>query len=367
MVNRPSSRVNFLEARMLDQLNEIEKSALESLAAITDQTALDAWRISTLGRSSPLMQVFAGFGKLSKEDKPIVGAAANRVKVALESALQEKVEAVKNAAMAKSLEEEKLDVTLPGRTKHIGRLHPSTQQLRRVLAILAEMGFQVYTSREVETDDVNFQMLNFPPDHPARDMQDTFFVEAGDRGDNPILMRTHTSPGQIRAMREAVATNPQNPPPIRIALPGMCFRYEQITARSEIQFNQVEGLAVGKNITFADLKGTIADFVRRMFGEGARLRFRASYFPFTEPSAEVDVECFVCGGKGCQVCKNSGWLEILGCGMVHPNVLKNGGYDPKIYSGFAWGMGPERQLMLRNKINDIRYFWGNDVRFLEQF
>ncbi len=258
-------------------------------------------------------------------------------------------------------------MTLPGRTKHIGRLHPSTQQLRRVLDILAEMGFQVFTSREVETDDYNFQLLNFPLHHPARDMQDTFFIEAENRGDNPILMRTHTSPGQIHAMQKFSAMNPSDPPPIRIALPGMCFRYEQITARSEVQFNQVEGLAVGKNITFADLKGTIADFVRRMFGEGARLRFRASYFPFTEPSAEVDVECFVCGGKGCQVCKNSGWLEILGCGMVHPNVLMNGGYDPKVYSGFAWGMGPERQLMLRNKVGDIRYFWGNDVRFLEQF
>jgi len=269
--------------------------------------------------------------------------------------------------LAKSLEEEKLDVTLPGRTKHIGRLHPSTQQLRRVLDILAEMGFQVYTSPEVETDEINFQMLNFAPHHPAREMQDSFYIEAEGREDNPILMRTHTSPGQIRAMREAVATNPQNPPSIRIALPGMCYRYEQITARSEIQFNQVEGLAVGKNITFADLKGTLIDFARRMFGQNVRTRFRASYFPFTEPSAEMDVECFVCGGKGCQVCKNSGWLEILGCGMVHPVVLQNGGYNPKIYSGFAWGMGPERQLMLRNKINDIRYFWGNDVRFLEQF
>jgi len=352
---------------MLDKLNGIEKAALESLSSINDQAALDAWRIANVGRSSPLMQVFAEFGKLSKEEKPVIGAAANRVKVALESALAERAEAVKNAALAKSLEEEKLDVTLPGRKKHIGRLHPSTQQLRRVLAILAEMGFQVYTSREVETDEMNFQMLNFPPYHPAREMQDSFYIETEGREDNPILMRTHTSPGQIRAMREAVASNPQDPPPIRIALPGMCFRYEQITARSEIQFNQVEGLAVGKNITFADLKGTIADFVRRMFSKDARLRFRASYFPFTEPSAEVDVECFVCGGKGCQVCKNSGWLEILGCGMVHPVVLQNGGYDPKVYSGFAWGMGPERQLMLRNKINDIRYFWGNDVRFLEQF
>jgi len=352
---------------MLDKLKEIEKTALESLQSITDQAALDAWRIANVGRSSPLMKAFAEFGKLSKEERPVVGTEANRVKVALESALAERAEVVKNVALAKSLEEEKLDVTLPGRTKHIGRLHPSTQQLRRVLDILAEMGFQVYTSPEVETDEVNFQMLNFAPHHPAREMQDSFYIEAEGREDNPILMRTHTSPGQIHAMRAAVATNPQNPPSIRIALPGMCFRYEQITARSEIQFNQVEGLAVGKNITFADLKGTLIDFARRMFGQNVRTRFRASYFPFTEPSAEMDVECFVCGGKGCQVCKQSGWLEILGCGMVHPNVLQNGGYDPKIYSGFAWGMGPERQLMLRNKINDIRYFWGNDVRFLEQF
>ncbi len=352
---------------MLDKLNEIEKSALESLQSITEPAALEAWRVATIGRSSPLMMVFAELGKLSKEERPIVGAAANRVKVALESALEERSKAIKSAALAKSLEEEKLDVTLPGRTIHIGRLHPSTQQLRRVLAILAEMGFQVYTSPEVESDEMNFQLLNFAPHHPAREMQDSFYVEAGERGDNPILMRTHTSPGQIRAMREYAATNPKDPPPIRIALPGMCFRYEQITARSEIQFNQVEGLAVGRGITFADLKGTLTDFARRMFGQGARVRFRASYFPFTEPSAEVDVECFVCGGAGCPVCKNSGWLEILGCGMVHPVVLENGGYDPKRYTGFAFGMGPERQLMLRNKINDIRYFWGNDVRFLEQF
>ncbi len=352
---------------MQDKLNEIEKAALESLAVVSDFSTLEAWRVTHLGRSSALMSVFSDLGKLSKEERPVIGQAANRVKVALEAALEERSKLVKAAGLAKSLEEDHIDVTLPGRKKHIGRLHPSTQQLRRVLDILAEMGFQVFTSREVETDEYNFQLLNFPPHHPARDMQDTFFIEAENRGDNPILMRTHTSPGQIHAMRKFAAANPSNPPPIRIALPGMCFRYEQITARSEVQFNQVEGLAVGKNITFADLKGTIADFVRRMFGEGARLRFRASYFPFTEPSAEVDVECFVCGGVGCQVCKNSGWLEILGCGMVHPVVLQNGGYDPKVYSGYAWGMGPERQLMLRNKVGDIRYFWGNDVRFLEQF
>ncbi|NJC97248.1 MAG: phenylalanine--tRNA ligase subunit alpha [Anaerolineae bacterium] len=352
---------------MLEQLKEIEKTALDALSEVTDPAVLEAWRVANVGRSSPLMQVFAGLGKLSKEARPTGGAAAHRGKVALESALEERAQAIKEAALAKSLEEESLDVTLPGRGIHVGRLHPSTQQLRRVLDILADMGFQVYTSREVETDEVNFQLLNFPPNHPARDMQDTFFIEAGERGDNPILLRTHTSPGQIHAMREFAAANPDNPPPIRIALPGMCFRYEQITARSEIQFNQVEGLVVGENITFADLKGTLSDFARRMFGQHARTRFRASYFPFTEPSAEMDVECFVCGGAGCQVCKNSGWLEILGCGMVHPVVLQNGGYDPRRYSGYAWGMGPERQLMVRYRIDDIRYFWGNDLRFLGQF
>jgi len=274
---------------MLDKLKEIEKTALESLSAITDKAALDDWRVSTIGRNSPLMQVFSGLGKLSKDERPAVGQAANRVKVALESAMEERAEAIKNATLAKSLEEEQLDVTLPGRTINVGRLHPSTQQLRRVLDILADMGFQIYTSREVETDEYNFQLLNFPPDHPARDMQDTFFVKAEGRGDNPILLRTQTSPGQIRAMREYAAMDPENPPPIRIASPGMCFRYEQITARSEIQFNQVEGLVVGENITFADLKGTLADFARRMFGQNARVRFRASYFTFTEPSAEVDV------------------------------------------------------------------------------
>ncbi|GIK09802.1 MAG: phenylalanine--tRNA ligase alpha subunit [Anaerolineaceae bacterium] len=351
----------------MDQLNDIESSALEALASITTEEALQAWKTAHLGRSSRLMQVFAGLGKLSKEEKPAVGAAANRVKVALETALAARETEIKAAALAKSLEEDALDVTLPGRTFHVGRLHPSTQQLRRVLDILKEMGFQVYTSREVETDEMNFQLLNFPLHHPARDMQDSFYVESEGRGDNPILLRTHTSPGQIRAMREFAATNPQNPPPIRIALPGMCFRYEQVTSRSEMQFNQVEGLAVGEGITFADLKGTLSDFARRMFGQNARTRFRSDHFPFTEPSAEMDVECFVCGGKGCPVCKRSGWLEILGCGMVHPVVLQNGGYDPKRYSGFAWGMGPERQLMLRYKIDDIRYFWSNDIRFLGQF
>jgi phenylalanyl-tRNA synthetase alpha chain len=307
-------------------------------------------------------------GQLSKEDRPAAGQMANQVKQALEAAFAEKAGRIKAEALEKSLQEEKLDVTLPGRPFRHGRLHPATANLRRILAILAEMGFQTYTARDVESDEYNFQLLNIPPHHPAREMQDTFSIDSKvDDGTYSTVLRTHTSPGQIRAMREFAAMNSENPPSIRVALPGMVYRFEQITTRSEMQFYQVEGLAVGENITFSDLKGTLVEFARRMFGREARFRFRADHFPFTEPSAEMDVECFVCGGKGCPVCKYSGWLEILGSGMVHPTVLQNGGYDPRRYSGFAFGMGTERQLMLRYKINDIRNFWGNDIRFLEQF
>ncbi len=351
---------------MLERLNEIESAALESLESVTDDEALQAWRVKYTGRSSGLMEVFKGIGKATPEERGKIGKRANEVKEALEAALTERADLIKETELARSLEEDHLDVTLPGRPVRHGGIHPATQTLRRITDILADMGFQVYTSREVESDEYNFQHLNFPVGHPAREMQDSFYVEGGD-ADNPFLMRTHTSPGQIRAMRAFAAENPDNPPPIRISLPGMCYRYEQITARSEIQFNQVEGLAVGENITFSDLKGTLIDFARRMFGQHARTRFRAQHFPFTEPSAEMDVECFLCGGEGCSVCKKSGWLEILGCGMVHPNVLSAGGYDPERYTGFAFGMGPERQAMLRHHIEDIRYFWGNDVRFLEQF
>ncbi len=352
---------------MLDTLNNIENTALAALESIAEEDALQEWKVKYIGRNSALLAVFKSIGKAPKEERGKVGKRANEVKIALEAALNTRKQEIKESEMLRSLAEEHLDVTLPGRPFRHGRLHPATQTLRRILDILAEMGFQVYTSREVETDEYNFQHLNFPLGHPAREMQDSFYIAAEGRTENPLLMRTHTSPGQIRAMREFAATNPDNPPPIRISLPGMCYRYEQITARSEIQFHQVEGLAVGENITFSDLKGTLSDFARRMFGQNARTRFRAQHFPFTEPSAEMDVECFLCGGEGCSVCKKSGWLEILGCGMVHPNVLQAGGYDPHRYTGFAFGMGPERQAMLRHNIKDIRYFWGNDTRFLEQF
>ena len=352
---------------MLDKLNEIEGTGLEAIQEVQDEAGLEAWRVTHLGRSSALMQVFSGLGELSKEERPLVGQRANEVKKALEAVFTARSGELRQQELKRSLEQERLDVTLPGRNIPLGRLHPDTQTLRELYRVFGEMGFQVYRSREVESDEYNFQLLNFAVGHPARDMQDTYFVEAGSRGDNPIILRTHTSPGQIRAMRWLSAMDPENPPPVRIILPGMCYRYEQVTNRHETQFDQLEGLAVGPGITFSDLKGTLADFTRRMFGQNTRTRFRASYFPFTEPSAEFDVECFLCVGKGCAVCKGSGWLEIGGCGMVHPVVLQNGGYDPERYTGFAFGLGPQRMAMLRHHIEDIRYFWQNDLRFLEQF
>ncbi len=356
------------QENQLKVLEEIQARALAELASVDGEAHLDSWRVTHLGRSSDVMQVFSRLGQFSKELRPQIGQAANQVKNALEKAFAEKQEAVKQAALARSLSSEKLDVTLPGRVFRHGRLHPATQNMRRILAILADMGFQVYTSRDVESDLNNFQLLNIPPHHPAREMQDTFYIESEIQDDSySMVLRTHTSPGQIRAMREYSSQNPENPPEIRISLPGMCYRYEQITARSEVQFNQVEGLVVGEGITFANLKATLSDFARRMYGQNVKTRFRADHFPFTEPSAEMDVECFVCGGAGCPVCKKSGWLEVLGCGMIHPVVLQNGGYDPRRYTGFAFGMGTERQLMLRYKITDIRNLWGNDIRFLEQF
>jgi phenylalanyl-tRNA synthetase alpha chain len=351
---------------MLEKLTEIERLGLDALGLVQDESALEAWRVAHLGRSSALMQLFNGFGQLSREERPVIGQRANEVKKALETAYGTRFEEIKQAALKRSIEQEQLDVTLPGRRVPLGRLHPDTQILRELYRIFGDMGFQVYRSREVESDEYNFQLLNFPVGHPARDMQDTYFIEGSERGDNPVLLRTHTSPGQIHAMREYAARNPQNPPPVRIVLPGMVYRYEQVDARHETQFDQIEGLAVGPGITFSDLKGTLADLARRLFGQNVRTRFRASFFPFTEPSAEFDIECFLCAGKGCNVC-GGGWLEIGGCGMVHPVVLSNGGYDPERFTGFAFGLGPQRIAMLRYGINDIRYFWENDLRFLEQF
>lgn len=352
---------------MHPQLDQIEETALSALQDVKDEESLEKWRVEYLGRSSPLMQVFDSLGKMPKEERPAIGRRANQIRQALEAKMADRIETLRQEALKKSLETERFDVSLPGRPIALGRHHPITRTLREIYKVFADMGFQVYLSRDVETDEMNFQLLNFPLHHPAREMQDSYYIAGSGDKENPLLLRTHTSPGQIRAMREFSSQHPDNPPPVRIILPGMCYRYEQISARSEIQFTQVEGLAVGHNITLSDLKGTLSDFVKRLFGQQVRARFRASHFPFTEPSAEMDIECFVCAGNGCAVCKRTGWLEILGCGMVHPTVLSNGGYDPKKYVGFAFGIGPERVTMLRYRIDDIRYFWTNDIRFLEQF
>lgn len=341
---------------MLTELDQLSTTALQKLKEADTTAVLEAWYRDTLSKKGAVYLATRQVGQLSQEERPIFGKKVNEIKTTLETAYQEKLEVLKTAELQATIASTALDVTLPGRPQWRGRLHPATQTLRQIYRIWGDMGFQIYRSRDVETDEYNFELLNIPQHHPARDMWDTFHTLTPG-----VILRTHTSPGQIHAMHQYC------PEPIRVILPGMCYRYEQITARSEIQFHQVEGLAVGRHITFADLKGTLTDFARRMFGADRKVRFRANYFPFTEPSAEMDVECILCNGDGCQVCKYSGWLEILGCGMVHPVVLKNGGYDPAAYSGFAFGMGPERIAMLKYGIEDIRYFWGNDLRFLEQF
>jgi phenylalanyl-tRNA synthetase alpha chain len=341
---------------MLNRLDEILQEALAALDAADDDAQVLAWRGKYLGKGAELTQIVTSIPDLEPEARPKVGRRANEVKSRLESAMARRQEALGAAALDDKLRLEALDVTLPGKPVVRGRLHPSTQSLRAILDVWREMGFQIYTSREVETEENNFDLLNMPAHHPARDMQDTFFTTTPG-----VLLRTQTSPGQIRIMRE------RHPDLIRVVLPGMCYRYEQITTRAEVQFNQIEGLAVGKQITLADLKGTLKGFARHMFGDDVKTRFRASHFPFTEPSGEFDIECFVCMGEGCSVCKHTGWLEILGCGMVHPTVLLNGGYDPDEFSGFAFGMGPERIKMLMHRLDDIRVFWANDLRFLEQF
>jgi phenylalanyl-tRNA synthetase alpha chain len=341
---------------MLDQLDRLEQTALETLKTLPDLANLDAWHTQYLGRKGELTQLLRSLGRLPKEERPAAGRRTNELKVALQAAYDRRLAELKRQIQARSLTAERVDVTLPGRPPTVGRLHLSTKALRRIYAIFADMGFQVYRAPDVETDELNFELLNMPPHHPARDMWDTFYtIREG------VLLRTHTSPGQIRCMRE------YHPEPIRVILPGMCYRYEQVTARSEMMFYQVEGLAVGKHITMTDLKGIMAEYARRMFGADRKMRFRASHFPFTEPSVEVDMDCILCHGEGCRVCKYTGWLEIAGAGMVHPLVLRNGGYDPDVYSGFAFGMGVERPAMLIHGIDDIRYFFGNDLRFLEQF
>jgi phenylalanyl-tRNA synthetase alpha chain len=350
------------------QLSDILEDALHRLEMVGDLQALEGWRVAVLGRQGSLNAVLRGIASLPKDERQQAGQAANDAKRRLEAAYEAARARLQTAALGTQLGTERIDVTLPGRPLELGRLHPSTQILRQIYAIFADMGFQVYLSRQVELDEYNFQLLNIPDDHPARDMQDSLYIDqrasAGTEGQSQgrlRMLRTHTSPGQIHAMREYA------PQPVRIILPGMVYRHEKPIPTKDVMFNQVEGLAVGRHVTMADLKGTLTNFARRMFGPDRAVRFRASYFPFTEPSAETDVSCMLCTGSGCRVCKYTGWIEILGCGMVHPQVLRNGGYDPDVYSGFAFGLGPERITMLKHGIDDIRHFWANDLRFLACF
>jgi phenylalanyl-tRNA synthetase alpha chain len=341
---------------MTTDVDHLEREALRALEAIDDEGALTAWRTAYLGRKGALTEAVKALGSLSPAERPAYGRRVNEVKEALEAAFEARLEALKDAGRARSVRADAGNVTLPGRPPRPGRLHPVSRTLREIYGIFGQMGYQVFRAFDVETDEFNFALLNMPPHHPARDMWDTFYTTVPG-----VILRTHTSPGQIRAMRAYC------PEPIRVILPGMCYRYEQVSTRSGFMFYQVEGLAVGESITMADLKGTLVSFAQRMFGAGRKVRFRASHFPFTEPSAEVDMDCVLCQGAGCPVCKYTGWLEIGGSGMVHPVVLQNGGYDPDRYTGFAFGIGPERITMLKYGIEDIRYFWGNDLRFLEQF
>ena len=341
------------EERALADLRRRATAELESIAASDE---LEEWRTRYLGRErGELTAILKGLGKLPGEQRKTIGQAANQVKVELERALAERGQALRAAEQAAALENERLDVTLPGRPRPRGHYHPLTLVTQDIARIFNLMGFQVIEGPEVETDYYNFQALNIPQDHPARDMQDTFWIAPGE-----VLLRTQTSPNQIRIMQTTR-------PPVRAIVPGRVYRNEAIDASHEAVFHQVEGILIDKTSTMATLRGVLTRFAREMFGADRKLRFRPSYFPFTEPSAEFDMDCVTCGGAGCRVCKYSGWLEMGGSGMVDPRVLRGVGYDPSKYRGFAFGLGIERIAMLRYGIDDIRLFSGNDLRFLRQF
>jgi len=339
----------------IEELEQYYHEALEHLKQVKNMQALEEWYIAYFARSGRISRWKKQIGQLNQEDRPIFGKSINNISAKLETAFKERKEQIKIAELAMQLQAEGVDVTLPSRPRQTGGYHPVTLMLREIYSVFGHMGFAVFDTPHVELDAYNFQLLNIPPDHPARDMQDTFYISS------EVLLRTHTSPGQIRAMK-AFAPNS-----VQVILPGLCYRNEDITPRSEIQFHQVEGLLVGPNVRMSDLKGILVRFARMVFGENQEIRFRGSYFPFTEPSVEVDIKCNVCGGNGCRVCKQTGWLELLGAGLVHPAVLKNGGYNPSKVRGVAFGAGIERMILLRHQIDDIRHFFQNNLRFLKQF
>jgi phenylalanyl-tRNA synthetase alpha chain len=348
---------------MQDRLKALAQSANGELERATTPEALDAVRVKYLGKKGELSAMLGGMGKLAPEERRALGEAANAVKAALEAALTDAVRRVEDLKLAAELTGAKLDVTLPGRRAVLGRRHPVSQTLDDLCAIFARLGFEVEQGPEIELDWFNFEALNVPADHPARDMQDTFYVEPATLAEGsrarPVVLRTHTSPVQIRTMLA-------QPPPVRAIMPGRVYRKDSDQTHTPM-FHQIEGLFVDREVTFAELKGTLEAFARAFFGANAKTRFRPSFFPFTEPSAEVDVSCTFCQGAGCRVCKQTGWLEVLGSGMVHPNVFRHAGYDPNEVTGFAFGMGVERLTMLRFGIDDLRTMFENDYRFVSQF
>jgi len=336
------------------RVDAILEEARGATAAAHSAAELEQVRVRFLGRQGALTQLLRSLGTLPPEERPVVGAAANEAKRQLEALLETRVDEARRAERVSERRRQRLDLTLPGRRPPLGTVHPLTRVHDEIVTIFAGLGFSVAEGPDIETDYYNFEALNIPADHPARDMQDTFYLPGG------LLLRTHTSPVQIRTMLA-------QKPPVRIVVPGRVHRRDVPDASHSPVFHQVEGLAVDRHVTMADLKGTLELFAREMYGPKSRIRFRPSFFPFTEPSAEVDVVCFLCGGDGCRVCKQSGWLEILGSGMVHPQVLRNVGYDPEEVTGWAFGMGIERIAMLKYGIDDIRLFFENDLRFLRQF
>lgn len=338
---------------MKDKLSKIEEAALQSAAEAATETDLQQVRARYLGRKGEITAVMKGMGQLSAEERPLAGALANQVKDRLEAAFVERQEALRRELMQQKLVSERLDVTLPGRRQKRGYKHPITQVTEEIVAIFAALGFGVAEGPEIERDFYNFEALNIPKDHPARDMQDTFYVS------EDVVLRTHTSPVQIRTMLE-------QKPPVRVVAPGTVYRRDSDITHSPM-FHQIEGFLVDRKVTFGDLKGILTTFITEFFGKNVDVRFRPSFFPFTEPSAEVDIQCVICGGGGCRVCGQSGWLEILGSGMIDPEVFKSVGYDTELYSGFAFGMGIERIAMLKYGVNDLRLFFENDLRFLKQF
>jgi phenylalanyl-tRNA synthetase alpha chain len=344
---------------MLKQLKDLHAQALEELSRVSNPNELELWRVRYLGKKSRLTQVLRSLSGLALGERRNVGARANEVKKDLESGLEEKRKSLEQALLLSPERYYKLDVTLPGRPLPAGRLHPTTQALKEICDVFRDMGFQIIEGPDVEWDYYNFEALNIPAHHPARDMFATLWIN-GDAEEKARLLRTHTSPMQIRLMEK-------ERPPIRAIVPGRVYRYEATDATHESMFYQVEGLAVDRDITLADLKGTLFDFCRSVFGEERQVRFRCDYFPFVEPGVEVAISCLPCGGAGCRLCGYSGWIEILGAGMVHPDVLARVNIDPTIYSGFAFGVGVERIPMLRYGIDDIRLFYSNDLRFLRQF